>query len=62
MSRVFVKPVAGRTVAIEGRRPIAFWPTAGMETELTRYVQRCLDRGDLVIEAATPPAVTAKKE
>lgn len=67
MSRVFVKPAPDRLVMIPNR-PRQFVPEGGMEMELDRYVQRCIDRGDLVVAptpaAAAPaaPAATVKKE
>ncbi len=66
MSRVFVKPAGpDRKVMIPGR-VVAFVPDAGMEMELTRYVQRSIDRGDLVVATAatpaTPAAQAARKE
>ncbi len=64
MSRVFVKPGGpDRKVMMPGR-VVRFVPEAGVEMELTRYVQRAIDRGDLVAAAPAAPtaAPAAKKE
>lgn len=60
--KIFVKPGgADRRVPIPGPgTPIV--PAAGMEVELTPYVQRRLDCGDLVREAPGAAPAPAKKE
>ena len=61
MSRVFVKPGGpDRKVMLPGRT-VRFVPDAGMEMDLDSYVQRAIDRGDLVVVPAAP-AQPGKKE
>lgn len=50
-ARKFLKPGEGRTVRREDTG--ALWPAEGDFTELTTFVRRRLDDGDLVV--ATPP-------
>ena len=66
MSRVFVKPAGPDRLVMIPNRGRQFVPEGGMEMELDRYVQRCMDRGDLVLatapNAAPAAAPAAKKE
>lgn len=50
-TRKFLKPAEGRTVRREDTG--ALWPAEGDFTELTTFVRRRLDDGDLIV--ATPP-------
>jgi hypothetical protein len=52
MAKQFLRPGEGRRVLLPGRTEV---PAAGMEMEVTLFVQRRIDCGDLVALAEAPP-------